>query len=48
MRITHLVLLLMSIAAFISGCNSAPSKGKLISDCMGAGGSPEECDKKYN
>ena len=48
MRITNLFLLLISIAAFTSGCNSAPSKGKMISDCMGAGGSPEECDRKYN
>lgn len=49
MRITHL-LLLISIAVFTTGCNSSPakSKGKLISDCMSDGGTPEECDRKYN
>jgi len=51
MRIMNLFLLLIAVTTFTSGCNStppSPSKGKMISDCMSAGGSPEECDKKYN
>lgn len=51
MRLTHLLLLIVSITTLNTGCYSnatAQSKGQLISDCMSAGGTPEECDRQYS